>query len=157
MKNIKITVTFRCDKKNATGNSDDDSRLELRIVRKHLKEIGPLNTYEAERLYGIRELRTAIGKLQYLIPIQAEWIISPHPQSGRLTKIKVYWLESHVIEALDSDELVEELAKHQQSAKIAKQRAKNIKTLEEMCSYLKRETLENRLNEIYGKLAANDD
>jgi hypothetical protein len=148
MKNIKITLSFRCDKADSAGNSDDDSRLERGIVRKHLKEIGPLNTYEAERLYGIRELRTAIGKLQYLIPIQAEWIISPHPQSGRLTKIKVYWLESHVIESLDSDELVEELAK---------QRAKDIKTLEEMCSYLKRETLENRLNEIYGKLAANDD
>lgn len=157
MKNIKITLTFRCKKTNSAGNSDDDSRLELGIVRKHLKVIGPLNTYEAERLYGIRELRTAIGKLQDLIPIQAKWIFCPHPQTGRLTNIKVYWLESHIIDALDSDEQLEELAKHQQSAKIAKQRAKNIKTLEEMCSYLKRETLENRLNEIYGKLAANDD
>lgn len=157
MKNKKNVVTSGRDKANAAGNSDDDSRLEWEIVFEHLKEVGSIDPYEAERRYGIRELRTIIAKLRLLFPIQSEWISLPHPQNGKLTRVKRHWLESDVIEALDSDEQAEELAKQQESAKIAKKIAKFTKTLEEMCPHFKRETIDCKLDEIYGKQAANDD
>lgn len=157
MKKKKSTVTYQCDKANSTGNSGDDSRLEWEIVLEHLKEVGSIDPYEAERRYGIRELRTIIAKLSHLFPIQSEWITLPHPQNGRLTRVKRHWLESYVIEALDSEEQVEELAKQQEKAKIAKKVAKEIKSFEEMCGHFKRETIDRKLDEIYGKQAANDD
>ncbi|MEL0646515.1 hypothetical protein V6248_03705 [Pseudoalteromonas agarivorans] len=136
---------------------DHTARLEIQIVYKHLSQSGSLDTYLAERLYGIRELRTVINKLQRIIPIKDDWVTKPHPRTSRPTKVKKYWLESHVIESLGSNELMEELANQQLAAKIAKQRAKNIKALESMCNYSTRETVIKHVDRIYQQQIANDE
>jgi len=158
MTDKKIASTpERAPATNMTDNTQH-AQTEQGIVLNHLLRGDNIHSDLALEKYGIKHLHGIIPELELKVPIKRDEIVIPHPRTNKRRPINLYWIDKSVITRFtESVESREELRKVQQSIRIAKSRARNNKTLEKMCMYCQRSTMESKLDEIYGKQAANDD
>jgi hypothetical protein len=141
----------------STTDNTHSSGNEIPTVLHHLLSGLSINTDQADSEYGIKHLHSVIPKIERFIRVDRSDINRPHPITNIVRPIANYRIDDHLIKAYTSAEGREKLRSQQTTANIAKSRSNDNKVLIRMCCYCKRETMEAKLHEIYGQLAANDD
>ncbi|MDT0603423.1 hypothetical protein [Thalassotalea castellviae] len=156
MNNKKIASTP--ERAPATSKTDNtqNALTEQTIVLNHMLNGLSINPDQAYSELGIKHLHSVIPKIEHYIKVNRTEIKRPHPRTGKIRIITSYWIDDSLIRIYASAEAREDLKKQQTSANIAKSRANDNKALIRLCSYCKRETIEAKLQEIYGQQAAND-
>lgn len=157
MNNIKVATPPERAAADSTTDITHNAHTEQSKVLKHLLNGLTLNCDEAYKLHDIKHLHSLIPKIEKFIKVERVKIQRPHPNTGKIRPIASYWIEQHVIDAYSSKVAREALRKQQVSSGIAKNRANDNKALIRLCGYCKYETMVMKLNDIYGKQAANDD
>jgi hypothetical protein len=139
------------------SNNSHNFLTEPEIILHHMLDGLSINADQAHSEYGIKHLHSVIPKIEHFIRVDRTDVNRPHPRTNKVRTISSYRIDDHLIRAYASTEHREELRSQQTSSNIAKSRANDNKALIRMCCYCKRETMEAKLHEIYGQLAANDD
>jgi hypothetical protein len=66
---------------------------QVKIIRDHLENIGPINTDEARLMYAIVDVPTVVSKLSKMINIRHIPINNRSPVTGKIRGIMKYVLE----------------------------------------------------------------
>lgn len=156
MKSKKIATTPKRAAATRMTDHTDNALTEQSIVLNHMLNGLSINPDQAYSDYGIKHLHSVIPKIEQYIKVNRTELNRPHPRTNKIRAISSYWIDDHLIRIFASTEAREELKKQQTSINIAKSRANDNKALIRLCSYCKRETIEEKLHEIYGQQAAND-
>jgi hypothetical protein len=156
MSNKKTTSTPEKAPAASTTDNTHNHLTEPEIILQHLLRGLSINPDEALSEYGIKHLHSVIPVIEQFIEVNHTEINRPHPRTNKVRTITSYRIDGHLIKAYASTENREELRNQQTASNIAKSRSNDNKALMRMCCYCKRETMEAKLHEIYGQLAAND-
>ncbi len=142
---------------NMNSTKNNLKQIETELVRQHLLDGKSLTSDDALALLSIKDIYTPILRIRKTIPVEENDVMKSHLGSGDVRKLKSYFINSHVIGLYRTPEGRDSLKQQQITAHIAKSRAKDNKALKRMCEYCKPETMMQKLHEIYGQQAANDD
>ncbi len=142
---------------NMNSAKNNLKQIETELVRQYLLDGKGLTTDDALTLLSIKDIYTPILRIRESIPVEETKVMRSHLGSGDIRELKYYFIDSHVIGLYKTPEGRDNLKQQQITARIAKARAKDNKLLKRMCEYYKPETMMQKLHEIYGQQAANDD
>jgi len=156
MTSKKIASTPERAPATRTTDIKQKALTEQDIILSHMLNGLAINADQALLEYGIKHLHSVIPKIEQFIKVNRTEINRPHPRTKKIRAIANYWIEDCLIAIYATPEAREELFRQQQSINIAKSRKHDNQTLLKMCCYCTRETMEAKLHEIYGQLAAND-
>lgn len=157
MNDKKIATTPKRAAATSTTDNTHNALTEQSIVLNHMLNGLSINCDQAGPELGVKYLNSVIPKIEQFIKVDRTDIDRPHPRTNKVRTITSYWIDDHLIGVYASTEAREELKKQQTSVNIAKSRANDNKALIRLCSYCKYETMIQKLHEIYGQQAANDD
>jgi hypothetical protein len=137
-------------------DNTNNALTEQSIILSHMLNGLSINPDQAYSEYSIKHLHSVIPKIEHYIKVNRTEINRQHPRTNKVRAITSYWIDDHLIRVYASLDARDELKKQQTTVNVAKSRASDNKALIRLCSYCKRETIEAKLQKIYGQQAAND-